>query len=169
MASSSPLLRLYAHSVEATTVVQGGSVAVTAEMQDALFDAHRKANLDNGLSVSFVVNTSSRTCEMRELLLALSFASSKEAEGAAAEIASRLAHSMDNRSKPCLLVCSVRGEKLKDSRHATIWTFPKAQAFQLSTSSARVNLLDDVFSRSSSLRKAATFEGRNTRTQFLTG
>jgi hypothetical protein len=138
-------------------------------MQKALLDAHDNAGIDGALPVSFVVDTTTRTCDMRDLLITLAFGKDSESAAAASVIARRLADAMDQRSKPCLLLTSVRGLKARNERHTAIWTFPRDEAFQFNTRADRINLLSDIFSRSSKLRKAATFEGRNTRTQFLSG
>ena len=68
-----PLLRLYAFSIEPGIVIQGGSVPTSRAIGQALLEAHERAKLDNGLPVSFVVDTATRTCEMREHLIAVAF------------------------------------------------------------------------------------------------
>src|SRR5258706_1753871 len=169
MAAAWPLIRLYAHSVAPSGVAQGGAVATTKEIQAALLDAHVKAGLDQALPVSFAIDPATRTCAMRDRMMAVAFGDTSAANKAADDVARRLAAAMDQRSKRCLLVISMRGEKKTDARHIEVWTFPRDEAFQLSTKASRIDLLDDVFSRSSRLRKAASFEGRNLRTQFLSG
>lgn len=164
-----PLLRLYAFSVAPGVVEQGGPVATTSEMQRALLDAYDKARLDRALPVSLVVDTTTRTCETRDYMMAIGFGTTPASNAAADALARRLADSMDGRSTPCLLVASATGEGAGTSRHVMVWTFPRDEAFQLSSRANRVKLLDDVFSRSSKLRKAASFEGRKGKTQFLAG
>src|SRR5688500_7447044 len=98
------VVSLHAHSVQPGQVVQGGRVAITTDMQAALSDAQEAAKLDSALPVSFVLNTTTRTSDMRDRLLDLAFGTARKGDAAAADIASALASAMDNRSKPCLLV-----------------------------------------------------------------
>ena len=76
---------------------------------------------------------------------------------------------MDRRSYPCLFVVAASGEA--DQRSLTMWTFPKEEAFQFRGAAERpsIELLSDIFSRTSRLRKAALFEGKNRKTDFIGG
>lgn len=171
MPAASPLTRLFAHAVipRASELPTGGAVHVTRDVYQALGESYDKAKLDRALPVSFVIDTSNRSCEMRDLILAVAFGDSRRAKSAASRIATRLASVMDARSKDCLLVISVGGPRDTDERQVVIWTFPRDEAFKLSSTAEAIELLNDVFSRSSHLRKAAVFAGRNLRTDFLSG
>jgi hypothetical protein len=169
MARDWPLIRLYAYSVVPGAVVDGGTVAASNEMHTALIDAHENARLDRALPVNLTVDTSTRTSVVRDRLLDLGFGTPQASVRAAEVLAGRLADVMDQRSKPCLLVVSVRGEQGGSSREVVLWTFPRDAAFRLDNRRNRVRTLDDIFSRSSKLRKAALFTGRNARAHFLGG
>ncbi|MEW6369264.1 MAG: hypothetical protein AB1714_31980 [Acidobacteriota bacterium] len=53
----------------------------------------------------------------------------------------------------------------------TLWTFPRDQAFRFASERGThaIEVLNDVFSRTSHLRKAALLQGRNLRSEFTTG
>jgi hypothetical protein len=76
---------------------------------------------------------------------------------------------MDRRSYPCLFTVAAAGDT--DRRSVTMWTFPQEEAFQFQSASPRpsIELLTDIFSRTSRLRKAAVFEGKNLKTDFIRG
>jgi hypothetical protein len=76
---------------------------------------------------------------------------------------------MDYRSPPALLMltCLEKGPQ----RRAVMWAFPQDSGFQLRTDTrgSRIRILNDIFSHSSRLRKAAMFEGRNRPSGFASG
>lgn len=165
------LARVFAFPIFPGRTPAGGSVPATQELADALENAYQAAKVDRGLSVAFVfdANTRARQNEARAAIMAVAFGRDQDAEAAAITLATRLANAMDLRSKPALLVITAHG--LAHTREVVLWIFPKEEAFRYSTDShgERIELLDDIFSRSSYLRKAAAFSGRNLRTSFLGG
>ena len=84
-------------------------------------------------------------------------------------MARRLSDAMDHRSAICLLVLGAMREG--NQRRVTFWTFPKDQAFRFRNRAdgSSIQVLTDVFSQTSKLRKAALFEGRRLRAHFLSG
>lgn len=73
-------------------------------------------------------------------------------------LATRLASQMDQRSSACLLVAGVFVENSKT--RVCLWVFPKDSAFRFDLDEKpRLELLQDLFSSGSSLRKAARFDG----------
>lgn len=149
----------------------GGQVTVNTDIRTALGNAATVAQLDQQNLVNLRLNTTTRTSDVRDNLLAYGFAEDDDnADAPAVWLATRLAKAMDNRSKACLLVTTAY--RLDDRRRLTIWIFPKEEALQFATArggARRINLLTDIFSQTSNLRKAALFEGRNLRTDFIEG
>jgi hypothetical protein len=170
-----PISRLYAFETEplrtAHEFVQprGGYVVVTPSIEAALVSAANKARLETRTLVDLRVDTQTRTSAIRDALLHLGFSDDITAQTAATSLAERLSRSMDMRSKDCLFIATV--EASGDDRTVTLWTFPKDEAIALQTSRGHptLRLLNDIFSRTSGLRKAALFKGRNLANQFLTG
>jgi hypothetical protein len=89
------------------------------------------------------------------------------AETSARDLATRLSTSMDDRSKHCLfLAAAYRVNADAPMRRVALWIFPQDEAFRLGAMT--IELLDDIFSRTSTLRKLALFEGRQIRNGFIT-
>ena len=122
--------------------------------------AHR-ADASSGSSVS--------THEVRTLVLDYTFGKPSTAKSAAISLATRLGKSMDDRSPFTLMMLAAYSNG--DSRRLIIWAFPKDEPFHFSVSGdrARIKILQDAFSRSSSFKKAAIFEGTNSPTTFWSG
>jgi hypothetical protein len=169
------LFRLHAFAVspqrtaETPTPPSGGAIAISGDLRSAFTDLGDAARTDARTEVDFQVDTTTRTNDVRDLLLAFGFGSPSGAKAAAVALARKLASSMDRRSAPCLLFLAALREG--NRRRVAVWTFPQDEAFRLQTSrrAPSVELLKDVFSRSSRLRKAAFFEGARRRTDFLRG
>jgi hypothetical protein len=165
------LQRVYAFSVAPSRLrdapqVAGGKTATSGELQAALAQAANPLD-DDGSAIAFDTDTQTRTNEVRDLCLEVAF-EPRAAPGAATRLATRLATAMDERSDPCLFVLAVYAES--DRRRLHMWTFPKEEAFKLKTGARpTIELLTDVFSRRSRLRKGARFEGRNDRVSFMEG
>lgn len=170
------LLRVYAFAVipqrkaDTPTAPTGGSITINADIQTALDDAFRKAKLDQQDAIDFRVDPTSRTCESRDLVVELAFGNPRKAKSVATKIAARLGTSMDERSPSALLVLAASQDN-GNTRRTTIWAFPRDESFQFRSnkSGVVVKLLQDTFSRNSRLRKAAMFEGHNTKSDFLSG
>ena len=79
---------------------------------------------------------------------------------------------MDERSPECLLLIAAYKEKGKNERRVAAWIFPQDEAFRFSpegdTGSA-IELLTEIFSRTSGLRKMALFSGKNIKSHFIQG
>ncbi len=169
------LLRLHAYAVTprrtgaAQAAPEGGSIAISKTLRDALSSTLDAARLHERMLVNFEVDAQSRTNASRDLMMQYAFGTPPNAASAALQIATRLADAMDLRSHACLLVCAAYEHGAK--RRVTLWTFPKDEAFRLlhRASGPSIDYLEDVFSRTSKLRKAALFEGQQRRTDFLAG
>jgi hypothetical protein len=76
---------------------------------------------------------------------------------------------MDKRSQLALFVPAAYEDGTK--RRVVLWVFPNEEALRVSRTQdgAAIEVLRDVFSQRSRLRKAAHFEGRELRTDFLGG
>ncbi len=169
------LLRMHAYSVSpgrtAQTPVEpeGGAVSVNAELRRVIQQNINSAGFDRRTAIDFQVDPTTRTHQTRDLVLAFAFEEPAAARTAALSLARRLAGAMDQRSTPCLFVPAVfrDGEK----RAVYLWTFPRDEAFRLRRDPAgpAIEVLTDVFSQTSRLRKAARFQGRNLRSEFLSG
>jgi hypothetical protein len=108
--------------------------------------------------------------QIRDHFLEICYGSEKQANRGAAEIAAKLSLSMDQRSSNHSLLV-IDAHELNKHRRIALWLFPKDDVFRLQTSSQgnQLSILDDVFSKSSTWRKAAIFSGPNTSQGFRTG
>jgi hypothetical protein len=169
------LFRLYAFSVapartrDSESSPVGGPVSISDTLKGVIANNSEEARFDEKPLVDFVVDTDTRTCDPRELLLALCFGTTSEATKAATNLAARLGDCMDRRSSDCLFVPTVF--RREDLMQAILWVFPQEAAFQLHRDSDGpiLRVLDNVFSQRSWHRKAAQFQGRNRRTDLLRG
>ncbi|SRR5216683_1105163 len=169
------LFRVHAYSVEPERTAEtasspyGGGITVSTEIERALEDAATQSSLQHPIAVDLQVDTTTRTSYVRDLMLVFAFGSKPKADAAGLGFAGRLSQAMDLRSSPCLFV--VAASKDGPHRSLTMWTFPKEEAFQFRGSGGRpsIQLLSDIFSRTSRLRKAALFEGKNLKTNFIGG
>lgn len=169
------LFRLHAYTViptrtdEEASPPAGGAVNPPTELRAAFLEISDASRTGARTEVDFDVDTETRTNEVRDHILRFAFENPAAAKVAASWLAARLGGSMDRRSDPCLLVLAA----LRDGsrRRVAISTFPRDEAFRLRTSKGTpsIELLKDVFSRTSRLRKAAFFEGMQRRTDFLRG
>lgn len=156
---------MFSYPVSPGQPPSGGQVPVTASVNQALDEAYQHAAVDQGKVVTFVFEDGADTNPVRDALISIAFDDDQEANEAAAVLAGKLADAMDRRSTPGLLVVSVHGSG--DVREVVLWTFPRDEAFR--HTGEELDLIDDVFSRSSNLRKAASFRGRRGEGEFITG
>jgi hypothetical protein len=164
------LIRLFAYPVSPGVppdVQAGGAKQASAGVRQALAKAQANSKLEKGLPVSLILDTTTRSSDVRSSLLQIAFATRVRAEVASRNAAGRLAGAMHWRSKPCLLVVSVYGSSGSSPRKVVLWLFPQDSVFRLSPQAMQVH--DDAYSQSSSLRKAACFEGAHDNTGFLGG
>jgi len=164
--SVSPLRTL---DVDAGVPPAGGAVRITASLRAAMETNSADANQAARFPVDFAVDPATRTNEIRELVLDFAFGEASTATAAGRSLAHRLAGAMDRRSLPCLFVPTALRED--DKRRVVLWIFPREEAFRLRTAAAESTLevLSNVFSQKSTHRKAATFQGRHSRSDFLKG
>jgi hypothetical protein len=171
------LLRVFAYQVEPRRTTggpiaapPGGRVPIGTDIEDALAIADKRWRRERRIAVDLRVDPATRTNETRDLLIEVGFGTDANALAAATNLATRLSGAMDLRSAPCLCIIAVEGGE-HDQRRVTVWTFPRDDAFQFqgATGTASVKLLTDVFSQTSNLRKAALFEGKNRKNDFVSG
>ena len=76
---------------------------------------------------------------------------------------------MDDRSPECLFLLAAYVEKESDKRRVALWIFPQDEAFRFTPGQEDndIELLTEIFSRTSALRKMALFEGKNIATNFI--
>jgi hypothetical protein len=159
---------------EVVTGPRGGRVPITTDLREALQSAIERTREGAWTSVVFRVEQINdargrrRSSESRDAFMTLAFGDDAEADAAAATLAGRLAAAMDRRSPTNLLVL---GGSLEDAiASVRVWTFPRDDAFRFNEAAApTIELLADVFSRTSGLRKAARFDGENHDGSFIGG
>lgn len=108
--------------------------------------------------------------QVRDELLGLAYGNETVGDEAAQAIASRLSLSMDQRSaKQSLLVMVI--DSWRGVRRTIFWLFPQDDVFRLESQGKKnaLSVLGDVFSKSSTWRKAAMFWGGDTAQGFRTG
>lgn len=148
----------------------GGRLEITDEFELAIEENFDRAEFLTRTFVEFEMDAEERHSLMRERVLNYGFGDEETADAEAEAMAERLALAMDQRSRPGLFVV-VTGRD-GDRREVTLWVFPRDEALQLrggGDGEASVDVLTDVFSQTSRLRKAAKFEGRNAEADFLRG
>ena len=169
------LFRLHAYAVVPQRTVDdtqsptGGAIVINAELRSVMDVNIADARFDQQPLVDFDLDTTTRTNDTRDAVIAFAFGESATAKAAAVGLADRLSHAMDRRSTPCLFVPTAFREG--NSCRVVLWIFPREDAFQLRESAAgpTIEVLTDVFSQKSRHRKAARFYGKNLRTDFLQG
>jgi hypothetical protein len=169
------LFRLFAFPVTpqrkrgAAVPLDGGRVAADDKLKRAITENVFRARLETRTLVDFSVDEHTRTNDVRDAVLALAFGEKADAGKAAETLATRLARSMDDRSPSCLFVIAVFSDAPK--RVVTLWTFPRDEAlrFRSGHGKVRIDVLSEVFSQRSQLRKAARFAGERLKTHFYRG
>lgn len=145
----------------------GGSIQISAPLRNALDEAEGLLSKKK-LDIDLVVDSSSRSSDIRDLLMEYAFGNTQTPVRAAKALSERLADAMDERSEECLFVLAARQQD--DLRAVSLWTFPREDAFQFRRSNVpAIELLTDVFSRRSTLRKGASFAGRKIPPDFIRG
>jgi hypothetical protein len=168
------LFRLFAFTVRPSRTspnpaqIEGGSIRVTSQLRGLIDDSIYAADFASALSVAFLMDPQTRSNSTRDAVLSLAFDPARQALDAADELASSLSRSMDERSHPCLFIIAVLEER--DRRAVTLWAFPRDEAFRFASrrGTHAIEILTDIFSRTSRLRKAALIEGRQLRNEFTT-
>lgn len=169
------LFRVHAFAVDPSrtldheSVPNGGEIGITQTLVQAFARNYAAAKFDQRAIVDFNVDPDTRTNDFRDAILRYAFEDDQVANEAASTIAIMLSEAMDLRSKPNLFVITSLRED--DRRRVVLWIFPRDTAFQFTSGNGgpALQVLTDIFSQTSRLRKAAIFEGRNLRTNFLSG
>lgn len=152
----------------------GGPIAEPEALISTLETAANRLGEADWIEIAFRVqpivdeNGARRSNAARDLLLETLFGPTGSANDAAERLAARLEASMDQRSEAHLLViiASVDGT----TGNASLWAFPRDEAFRFVTGNQpAIELLVDIFSRTSRLRKGARFIGERSDTSFLRG
>jgi hypothetical protein len=169
------LFRVHAFSVDPVRTLDGGNtpeggrIDITSSLRSALQRNFMAAKFNKRARVDFDVDPETRTNNIRDQIMNYAFGNSRSADASATQLSILLSEAMDLRSKPNLfIITSLRSD---DLRRVVLWIFPRDTAFRLITGEENPTLqeLTDIFSQTSRLRKAASFEGRNIRTNFLHG
>jgi hypothetical protein len=170
------LFRVHAFSVtpsrtageeEEPDVPEGGSIQVSSSLRDVLSESNDLLQ-SQAIAIDLTVEPETRTSPLRDMLLRYAFGATQTPIQAAQDLATRLGAAMDERSAECLLV--VAGYRRNEERRVSMWTFPKEEAFQFKKAGRpSIELLQDIFSRRSRLRKGATFAGKDRKPDFIRG
>lgn len=167
------LVHFHAFAVSASgwndvLTIPGGRIAADTNLQSLVASNIEKARFNQCLESLFDTDDQ-RGNDMRELIRKHAFGDEGTSDGAAKEIAERLCVAMDNRSNSALLV--IASQKDGILAQVTLWTFPREEALRLVSqdSASSLQVLNDIFSQSSRLRKAAYFKGGQAKTDFLGG
>lgn len=169
------LFRLHAYAVSpqkgAATIPDpdGGAITLSGELRSVINSNLTAAKFERRTAIDFDVNTTTRTNEVRDLITDYAFGQPATAKSAAIGLAKRLCAAMDHRSTPCLFIPAAFHADANTV--VTLWTFPRDEAlrFRQRKSGPTIQVLTDIFSQSSRLRKAAHFRGRNVRSHFMSG
>ncbi|WP_395311302.1 hypothetical protein V4U86_11370 [Mycobacterium sp. AMU20-3851] len=166
------LLSAYAFHVHPrqATPFAGGAIARSDELAAALDSTFDRSRVESAPAVTFEVDTNdaARSHPIRDVAVAVAFSDEDNAE-VVQSLARRLSDSMDNRSKPSLLMVTVHASSSATKRRFVIWTFPQQEVFNLSGTGSETRLdVVEAFIRESSLRKVALLEGKNTAAEMLT-
>lgn len=172
------LTRIHAYEVtpqrlaKTVTPPRGGALSADAAFQKSLNEFFRKSRLKVQPTVDFRVQSKAdddTSHDVRKSLIDYCFGAASTAKKAALALAGRLGKAMDDRSPFTLLLLAAYEDGT--TRRLIIWAFPKDEPFHFSASGdrAKVRILKDAFSRSSSFRKAAMYEGRNKPMEFQSG
>lgn len=166
-------LNIFGFSVDPSSdrknpLIKGGEIETDTELTAMINRNINTARFDNKLLVDFVFDKK-RTNPIRESLMAIAFGDKFNQLTEATALAGKLSCIMDKRSKPSLFL--VVNHQHTSKGIVTLWTFPSDVAFRLRfpTTGVNIDVVRDIFSNTSNLRKAALFEGGNSKTDFLGG
>lgn len=160
-------------TVSVSASPQGGLFDASEELRTLLDDLVRSSKLENKSLVDLLSDDDESApyrSVIRDRISGVCFGDENDAATCASDIASKLSLSMDNRSaKQSLFVLVTYGDG--KTRRAVMWLFPKEDVFRFEAGKRQpdVKLLTDVFSKSSSWRKAAVFTGCNNSNGFRSG
>ncbi len=127
----------YAYHVypQQVTDCRGGAIATSEALSAALDSTFNRSFVETAPVVSCQVDTSvgTRSHPIRDVARIVAFAPEPAPENVVV-LAQRLAHAMDLRSKPALLMVTVRAAAQDDERRFIMRTFPQQEVFSFSTS-----------------------------------
>jgi hypothetical protein len=175
------LSRLYGFAIEPQRLVDddlfndplGGPLPVRDSLRVALDNSLRAAEKSGRMTeVNLKVNQDpkeDRTCPVRDAALAVAFGNANKAAEGALFLGRHLSKAMDDRSPECLFLLAAYSEKGSEKRRVALWIFPQDEAFRFTPGQDEndIELLTEIFSRTSALRKMALFQGKNIATNFL--
>jgi hypothetical protein len=173
------IVRTYAFQVTPLRTVsvsaspQGGLFQASDELRALFNDLVKTSKLEIKSLVDLLSDDDENSpyrSSIRDRLSSVCFGDEAEAATSATEVAAKLSLSMDNRSaKQSLFVLVTYGDE--KTRRAVMWLFPKEDVFRFDAGKRQpdLKLLTDVFSKSSTWRKAALFSGTSTKNGFRTG
>jgi len=173
------LKRLYAYEIlpqkgiAKPNAPTGGQLKIGKVLEDALNSLVVGTGLLSKQEIEFTVTdpkTAPNQNEARDIFMKACFGpGGTKLQSTTLVIAQKLAMSMDGRSNPFLLLISCF--ESGGLRRLVLWAFPKDSAFRFNfgPSGASIEMIPDIFSVSSSLRKAAVFEGKNRSDSFWAG
>lgn len=176
------LFRIHAYEVvpqrlaATATPPKGGAFSADAGFKKSLATFLEKSKLETRPSVDFQVQPADGSShahpihDVRSHVIDYTFGAAPTARASALKLAERLGAAMDDRSAPSTLLLLVAYRNGAD-RRLILWAFPKDEPLHFSSSGnrARLRISKDAFSRSSSFKKGALFEGRNVPQSFLSG
>jgi hypothetical protein len=178
------LFRLFGFAIEPQRLTHpddftdplGGQLSIKATLRNALDRSLRGAE-ERGNLTQVVLNVDpvpggERSSLVRDAVRRLAFSTPAVGRAAALELARQLSRAMDERSLECLLLVAAYKEQGNDGRQVAAWIFPQDEAFRFSpggNANSDIELLTDIFSRTSGLRKMALFVGKDIKSHFLTG
>lgn len=178
------LFRLFGYGIEPQRLTHpddfadplGGQLPIKAALRKAL-DRSLLSAREGGNLTEVVLNVDrvpggARSSVVRDAVRGLAFGAIAPGRGSALELARQLSRAMDERSPECLLLIAAYKEKGKDERQVAAWIFPQDEAFRFSpggNAGSDIELLTEIFSRTSGLRKMAFFAGKDIKSHFLKG
>lgn len=169
-------LRVHAYKVnpqmirEDEYVPEGGEISISNELEILLEDSIKTARFNTRIEVNFIFPDGQiRTNPCRELMMNYCFKDKANAKMASEQLAKKLSKAMNRIKQDCLFIIAAKQDGNK--KQITFWSFPADTTFKFNSTPEKINIevLRDVFSKSSELRKAAMFEGEDLRTEFLSG
>lgn len=177
------LFRLFGFGIEPQRLIDedlfndplGGLLAVNASLRTALENSLRIAEASERLTqVTLKVNLdpgAERTSPVRDALIAVAFGTAADSKEGALLLSRQLSRAMDERSPECLFLLAAYRDGAEEERRVALWIFPQDEAFRFSPGEHdnNIELLTDIFSRTSALRKMGLFTGKNLTTHFLDG
>jgi len=172
------LSRLYAYEVypqknkSQVVTPDGGSISVNAELRHTLTRLVRDNRLETQTPIAFHVSNpgqSSASNSTRDALMGFAFGGGPTTKRNADYLALKLSSMMDERSNPFLFLLT--GFSVSSGTRVVLWAFPKDEGLRFShtKSGVRIDVINDIFNISSALRKAALFDGTNSRLSFWEG